>query len=222
MCVCVPGDPAGEAGDANGEDSDRLDVALLTTTIRSEWWWFYAQMILRLNSFSSDFSSWCEGCECHFWLKPKYVQSHAGGRSRAVYSDECEQLRAARKSQGFQSGHGDGPEFSPCPLAGRRAPQLAAGAAESYMEELGRSYLLELMECCSCTDPSETDQVLSDFSLGKASMISYLAQKLQCWRVLPWRLAALCVEDVDEARRHAKEALDEFVRPPSCCKQNKG
>ena len=91
-----------------------------------------------------------------------------------------------------------------------RGPELASGAAEAFLERLSQSYLAELMQCCCCTKSDDMQQVLSDFSFGKASIMSYLTQKLQCWRILPWRLAALALTDTSEARRHAQAALDEF------------
>ena len=205
-------DGAGEPPE-NPRHEDGCDASLLTQTIRSEKWWFFSEMLLRLHNFSHDFATWAEGCPCHFWLRPERHEPQSGGRVRSEHSEACQNLRVIRRMKGLRPGEGDGPEFTSCPLGGRRAPELASNAAERFMEELSKSYVEDLMQCCSCTDPAEMEQVLADFSLGKASMMSYITQKLHCWRVLPWRLAALALPDVAEARKHARDILEEFEQP---------
>ena len=80
----------------NGAHSDRLDVALLTRTIRSSKWWAYAFMVRLLNGFASEFSQWAEGCPCHYWLRPLDTCARAALATNQRFSDEClcfEQIR---------------------------------------------------------------------------------------------------------------------------------
>lgn len=111
----------GDGSELRADDAATLDVDKLTAAIRSDKWWFYSEMLVHLHALSNDFSSWAEGCECHGFLRP----SRRDSPWRPVYSPAAEQLRIARSMLGLSaSDGGDGSSFL-CPMAGRRAPDLA-------------------------------------------------------------------------------------------------
>ena len=204
----------GEEGSALHEsDSQLLNIEALTGAIESGKWWFFSHMILTLHLFSKEFSSWAEGCACHGWLRPS-KPSNFSRRGRSELSEEAKQLESARKMLGVNAASTDGPRYL-CPLAGRRAPELASGRMQQHLEMLSLSYLQDLLRACPPgVEPAHAQEVLADFTLGKSSLMEILSQKLQCWTVLPWKLASLGLESQDHARQWAANCLQDFTQAP--------
>ena len=84
------------------------------------------------------------------------------------------QLEAIRASLSLAPGVGDGIAFSPCPLAGFRAWELADGALEKHMESLSETYLAEIMEMTEQVTETELQIILHDFSTGKAMINKFV------------------------------------------------
>ena len=198
--------------DLRPADQDHLNMDTLTTAIRSPKWWFYSDMILKLNMFSKDFASWAEGCHCHGWLSTVKTSGAHRGKMQQPSEEAC-QLHTAREMLRLQSGVGDGFHFR-CPMAGRRAPELATGALQSYFQALADSYLADLLRSCPPMSGEDMQQVLADFSSGKSGVLGYLTQKLECWDVLPWKFAGLGVENQVKARACAKSCVEAFGKSP--------
>lgn len=65
------------------------------------------------------------------------------------------------------------------------------------------------MQNNECRDEAEISSALTEFSNGKAFIVAYLRQKLQCWETFPWKLAALnCSGPI--AQQTAQEAIVHF------------
>ena len=124
----------------------------------------------------------------------------------------CEVVEAVRKDLGYASGQGDGRYFRPCPLAGQRAAELASGEIWQQIDAWNTGYLQDILQGNACTDQTEIDAALKDFSIGKSLIVEYLQHKLQCWESLPWKLAALNSTDTGAARRAAAEAMAAYDR----------
>ena len=205
--------------DGRGDDS-ALNVDVITRAIQSKKFWLQCEVVLSLNQVAADFASWAEGCECHNWLRPlpsrgpaQVVDARKAWRRRE-YSEEAEQLAAARAFMGLSTADGgDGSGFV-CPMAGCRAPELACGAAQTHFERLASSHLQDLMHASLGVDAEEVQQVLTEFSHGKAAMQAYVNQKLQCWEVLPWKLCGVASSIKSRARQCAKACLDLFEASP--------
>ena len=111
-------------------------------------------------------------------------------RRETVRSQEAEHLNAARRLLGLSaSDGGDGFGFL-CPLAGRRAPELACGAARDHFQEAVANQTNQIRQAGVDMemDMEDIQEVLEDVSHATAAMQAYVAQKLQCWDVLPWKL----------------------------------
>ena len=197
----------GAADSRPREDEDMADfrVDAVTAAVQSEAWWLYTCMLAKLNQFPADLGAWAEGCSCHPWLV-----SQKGFRAETEDDQTCDVLEALRKQMGYPSGSGDGRHFGPCPLAGQRAPELASGVVWQFLDAWGDVFIQQILEGNQCMDPVEIEGALQDFAAGKAMMVEYLRQKLQCWDSLPWKLAALNVDDKVAARQIAKEAMESF------------
>ena len=100
------------------------------------------------------------------------------------------------------------------PIAGMRAVELATGAVDKHFEVLAADYMETMLDSCSDTKESEFDQVCADFNTGKLHMVEYMEQKLQCWKVAPWSLAALAQRSVPAARLAGRAILDTFDKQP--------
>ena len=108
----------------------RKDLPMLTEAIRSEDWWLYARMLLTLHSHTNHIASWVEGCDCHYFLQPA---SREEGGDR--HCDAALALEKARRRLHLRSGL-DGVHCQACPLAGCRAPALAAKKLQEFMEAI--------------------------------------------------------------------------------------
>ena len=203
----------GDGDELREGDADSLNIECLTNSIRSPRWWYYADMLLSLHTISDSFSSWAEGCECHGWLNP--LPSEPGMlRRRREFSFEAEQLRVARSMLGLcATDGGDGDAFL-CPMAGRRAADLACKAAQSHFQQSWQSQKQALLQKGLGLDMAEMQEVLADFAHGASAMQGYMCQKLQCWDVLPWKLAGIGNVDANLAMACAKSCLEDFVSSP--------
>lgn len=125
----------------------------------------------------------------------------------------AERLQLCRRSLGLDrpgSNPGDGHRYGPCPLAGKRAVELAKGVFQEEFAETAKSYLVTVMECCSGLSGEDLLLVVDDFEHGHAHMWEVVTLKMQQWRVLPWKLVALADWDGARLQATAKEILTEF------------
>ena len=164
-------------------------------------------MILMLNEVSTDFASWAEGCDCHPFSNSENSldpESEANENLEALLA-----LESCRKERGFPSA-GDGKAFRPCPLAGMRACDLACGAVERQIEEMASLSKQQLMLEVSHLSEEESLKLFEAFDMGKSHLLASMTNKLQNWRMMPWRLAALGHLDQNQARGTAQAIVQEF------------
>ena len=97
---------------------------------------------------------------------------------------------------------------SQCPVAGCRAPELAAGAVFDFLAQLFALAESELVQSFR-DDMSTSDRavVIDDFNAGKAWIELGLRQKLDFWGRLPWLLCALGHWDVGKRALCAQLAV---------------
>ena len=195
----VEEDAAAEA--ARGQ----ADVNALTHAIRSNMFWSYGSLILMLNSVSTRFASWAEGCACHpFGAKIKSKKATPDVNIDALAALDC-----CRKELGLPASS-DGRAFLPCPLAGLRASELASGGVEQLVSDMVALSKEELLMNLVHLTEEETGELLQEFERGKGHILASVSNKLQNWKMLPWRLAALNDLDETRAREAAKSCLLEF------------
>ncbi|CAK0822998.1 unnamed protein product, partial [Prorocentrum cordatum] len=90
----------------------------------------------------------------------------------------------------------------PCPMRGRRCPELAAGELDRFLEdtfcaEVGQ-FVVE--HCAGLAEPDKAT-LLMDFESGKRRIALQLRIKTDAWRCLPLRLVGLGHHDPTIARR---------------------
>lgn len=194
-----------DSHDAADAQHSLLDTRQLTETIRSNMWWSYSEMLQLVNTVSSQLLSWVEGCSCHGWLQKQH-------NTRQITST-AKQLDLHRAVLNLPPGVGDGSAFGPCPMAGKRAPELARGFLQTEFAALCETLHLQVLHSCAGLSDAEVQTVLSEFEQGKTHMAATLQQKTQFWQRLPWRLAALADSDETRAQQLARQILQEFDAP---------
>ena len=190
------------------EDQENLNLDVLTTAIRSPWWWGYAHMLSSLHQWTADLESWVESCPCHQFLRPMRDPILMG---RTLLGDAARTVEEGRAACGLTRGPAtDGTSFS-CPMRGKRAPELASGAITERMEQCNQSTLSDLLvrlpESLSLT---EVASMTDDFNLGTSHMMGETSLKMRHWSLLPWSLAATAHWSEDVARNSVEKSLKMF------------
>ena len=72
------------------ETKSKLNMPILTQTIKSKKWWAYAAMLKVLHSFVGHLCGWCESCACHHWLR---VADHSKLGERPPNVERFEECR---------------------------------------------------------------------------------------------------------------------------------
>lgn len=153
----------------------------------------YLWMVQFIFSSVENLTGWFEGCACHEHL---LKSTHA---------------RHARRALAREIGVAE----ADCPMKGKRAPELAAGALDATFDALWGGARDSLLEKCAELGATDEQQavLLNDFEAGRSFLQLGLQVKLDFWTRLPWKLAALGHFDVGVARRVAADcvqAFDEF------------
>ena len=148
----------------------------------------YNHLLLAVGLILRRLTSWLEACPCH----ASYVRAVGTWR---------------KKPRDWSSIF---PEMSRprCPVAGCRAPELASGClvdmlhmiSEFTQADLARKLPHDLCE-------SDKSTIFHDYSLARSYLQFGLELKLDCWKRLPWCLAALGHHSAEVRSRAARDAL---------------
>ena len=124
----------------NHDDNDHaVEINAFHVAVQDELFWRYCGMLRRLFSVIQHLFHWCEGCPCH--------------RSATMYAgDVREALQREVKCR--------------CMLAGRRAPELAAGELERFLDCIQAQQSAALMDTLKDLLPTKRDAITGDFDKG--------------------------------------------------------
>ena len=163
---------------ADDPDGERLDISAVTKAIRDGRFWAYAAMVEVLHTWVASVSSWAEGCACHDWLAPT---SSCKPLRYSMAADELTAIRHALGLDGLRraaaaeaedkAGPADGIKYSLCPMAGKRALDLATCRLEDIFHRIGEPHLEEVCQCCVGLSAEDLSLVYDDFNLGQAHML---------------------------------------------------
>ena len=101
-------------------------------------------------------------------------------------------------------------EFSPCPMAGRCLPQLAAGELNTFCRDILAAAHADVLNVTHGLRPVEVMQVLSDFEFGRQHMLAHAQLKGAYHQDLPLLLAGLCHHLPETSRHVAQRALQRW------------
>ena len=95
-----------------------------------------------------------------------------------------------------------------CPMAGKRAPELAAGCVSAVFDAIARQSLIEVLtDAAFPLSPALQAEVISDFQAARDHMRVVLLSKLDHWQRLHWVLCGLAHADEATARRIAQDIM---------------
>eukprot|EP00971_Amphidinium_carterae_P349792 6491228-Amphidinium_carterae.1 len=180
------------AADIKDDNGVRLDLDVVDTAINGTFFWLYLEMLVgSLATVVDKISDWFSSCPCH-------------ADSGKTQDDITKKLR---KAWSFRFGTSNSVV---CPMAGKRAPELALGACTSLLQQCGLDVKHLLMESASTISADERDMVMQDFETGLQSLVATLVLKLDFTSALPFSLCGLAALDVRQAKAHAMKLMAQF------------
>lgn len=206
------GDAAADAGDGAEQEEDEdmkvLKVGDITSALRKPFWLAYSHMLLSLHDVANRISAWGSGCPCHGWLQPKPNAGPGVENHWDVYLREFVHDRGMRLQE-------DGSGFS-CPMAGKRAPELAAGCLIQVLTSTAEAKKPDVLIAAAGLDRDIHDSVVTDFQTGVDFISLTVTIKLGFWKDFPWRLCSLMVPGISAEQRteKAQELLSAFDKLP--------
>ena len=96
-----------------------------------------------------------------------------------------------------------------CPMSGRRAPEMAAGAFRKFvMDAIDLRSADVLADARVHLNENQSAVVVQDMELGTAHLAATMQLKLAHWEKPPWKLCGLAHHDPITASRVARELID--------------
>ena len=172
----------------------RVDSSAVDTTIGSDFFWCYTFMVSLMAGIIHHLMFWVMGCPCH--------------RSSKDYHDLARQARASSCS-----GSGSAMDVhKACPMAGRRAAEIAAGEFSKMLDEMWNWYsaALRMDRRVRLLQPEEVALLLADAANGRLAFMFYVKMKIAPFMQLPLATMGVAALDWDVARRAALYCLQLF------------
>ena len=208
---------AAEGGDDQeaehgGAGKQKFDPELFTKTLQDPMFHRYCVFVEAVQGFSkTHLASWGEGCPCHDPLLQMIADVYP-----SVSLAHSQNLYHRRKL--FRK-HYDGFDF--CPMAGKRAPELAAGRLSQVIAALWANMEYDVLCGESARyhplPPDKHELLKQELHNAQAYFLALLKTKLDYWNKLPWLLCALALPREGSAREWAVRILELFdmdPRPP--------
>ncbi len=155
-------------------------------------------MVMGLAGVIDGVGGWCESCSCHGRDAPLLLPPPPRKQRRMAFA--FAQAGTERRRTG-----------APCPMKGKRLPELVAGGLSGILGNVSESIFVALMtQHRPFLTADEWNAIVTAFEFGKAKIALELQIKLDFVRRLPWRLAVLAHNDVALARREMSTTVAEF------------
>lgn len=182
-----------EAQGKQDEGGGPFDAAALQHVLRSRFFACYVAFVTQVESVPAAFSRWASGCPCHGHL--------------------IEGKRAHYVTQLMECHFGAGGR---CPLAGKRAAELASGAVPELVSELcERSFGILFAEHGYGLKPEELQLLHRDFERARTLLMEGALEKLDHWQRVPWLLCGLSHRASAVRQQVAKRVLQAFDSEPA-------
>ena len=143
-----------------------------------------------------------EQCVCHEDLNDLTIE-------------ERQDFSSTRQALSLTSG--DGLHYK-CPLAGLRAPEMAAGGWKTALDHAFKMQEFHILQECFPMHEFQTKQLLDVFGMAKKMIAIQMTMKLSHWEHAPWSLAVLAHHDVcvaRQGRRRLMATVDASSQNPS-------
>lgn len=178
----------------NNNDPERLDIGCVDSAIRSPLFWAYTFMVSTIAEVVNHMTYWLMACPCH---------------------PSCSSIGATLGRAGVSSEGSR--QTSACPMAGRRAPEVASGEMNRICDELWGMSSSRLRLHASVRDlpTSEQSRVLTDAGIGKHAFLFYFGIKTAALQQLPLKCLGLGCLDWATAREAVVDCLRQYdLLPP--------
>ena len=175
-----------EGGKTSSSSSRTLSPEAIDAVLGSDLFEAYGHTLLLVSSTLEHISYWGESCPCD-----------------KLCSDE-------------EAHHDHKPTRLTCPLASRRAPELAAGAINDILHQAFAVSHGTLLCNAAFQKLKETDQhmILRDFAAARQRIVFGLSMKLGMWGQLPYCLFGLSHHNPEKASACARRALQLYLDAP--------
>lgn len=204
-----------DIGDAEAEDGNEVpklktgkkgaaavsDVSIQTASqfICNPGRWAYLHMLLLLSVILELLTAWFESCPCH---PSKVFELHGASWARR-YRAFITQVRSVSHGRGRQQN-------KPCPMNGRRAPEVAAGVHWVLVTKWFQQGHAQLLMVLLRVENHARDIILGDWVAGKVKIIELLENTFAYAKVIPFKLAILTYPDQQAARHGYRECMQQF------------
>ena len=178
----------------------RMNLAVITQAIQSEYWWRYLDMLgNNIGALGEELASWMSRCPCHRGLGTS--QSEVSRRMKSFMKEYLTDTERREASL-------------PCPLAGKLAPEVALGHHLEFISGKRFSMKLDLLNSLAAGSTSlgqeDVDLIIADFLRAFDRFIVTVQLKLDFTQALPFSLCGLATADEDAAKQHAKKLMAQF------------
>jgi len=188
-------DPA-KYGSGPGRDSrndqdeeNTVTVQSFSAVVQDRFVWAYARMLRSLLAVVSSLMNWVEWCPCR--TMPDGVATDMGV------------LPAERMPDILLQGEH-------CPFAGRRGPELAAGALKAFLDEVRSQNAASLLLQMRGLEERRRAQILNDYNRGVQHFVCVVTMKFALYQEIPYKLLSIAHFDEEVARAGARECMRQW------------
>ena len=193
-------------GERPGVQRLRVDTRLLTKTIWSDFFWLYCRLCLNIQTLLDTLGGWAESCPCH-------------GRTADSLSFRVDgKPTIPQGTRWFRDLVGqDARMFDTCPFSGKRAPELACGAADAVFSAIADAASSQFLADAEWKrlSPDDAELAQTDWENARAYLEGGLRIKISFWCLLPWKLCGLGHSDAHVARTCARECVALYSSAPN-------
>ena len=162
-----------------------FDPQALTRCLQCPKFASYVCLVNKLEQVPERLASWAEDCYCHERVCERLSQHKRHEVLKAHYETICV-----------------------CPMAGKRAPELAAGHIQNVFRDICEKSLTELLfDSPLPLGPENQQHIVSELQRAQNHVQLLLFTKLQHWQRMPWLACGLAHHDEATARRVAQQIL---------------
>jgi hypothetical protein len=155
--------------------------------VTSVFFWAYTAMVVEVGNLPSSIEVWASSCPCH----PQDVV-------QAIGIDIWAQELAGKA----------------CPGVGRKLPLCATGALRLQIEKYQDEARCKVVLAAAVLADKDKDRVVSDWTIGIASVSSYIILKTAYLEKIPHKLFAGAHHDEAVARHHVGLARQQYLQSP--------
>jgi hypothetical protein len=177
-----------------GDGVSTKDIETMHKFVTSSLHWSYLRMLLCLAKILDLISAFLQSCPCHSTKLMQIANESWHMRFRAFTESMKDHLKR------------------PCPMKGRRAPELAAGKLHALIESWLTRGFGEVMQLAQCLPANERTHIVEDWRAGRGRIEFALRFKFAFTQTIPFLLCSMCLPDENTARDTMRQALQQYAQ----------